>query len=667
MTSATDGTGGPERLGSYRLMSILGQGGMGVVHLGLDRAGRAVAIKVLRPHVAADPEARARLGREVASLRRIAHPRVAAVVDADLEGPRPFLVTRFVDGEALDTFVDARGPLARAELARLGLGLADALHAIHAAGVVHRDLKPGNVLLVDGNPVVIDFGIAHVTDDIRLTMTGLVMGTPGYLAPEVLEGAPVGRSTDWWGWAATMTYAATGRPPFGRGPMEAVLERVRSGRPDLEGADPLLRPLLAACLSAAPAARPDEATLRAALEDYAAGRPAVAAPTVAMPAGQASAHAAGAVGVAGAPGAAAGGRERGASFPAQPIAAGSSQQRAPVAAPTMVQPVASTRVMPTPAVAARSVGGMHRAPPAANPVVAPADSSAGPASLSPAGQGGGTPPAAGARRRLPWERSASPGRAATPERAGAPAGWAAQGPLPVANGPRAQGPVSPAPVAQAPVAQATLHGDPSQDPRLFLSRRSQLLGGVLALLVALASVWPVIAIMVAVSWAWLARTTDRAVTARVIRRHEFGGARRSDTPVAIISSPLHLLQAALSTLLAIIAPLLVAAATALLVAGISTVLGPREFAPDSAIPVALGALAGVATAWWGFGGVSLRRGSRSLARAMTPGRGSATELVTSVLFVAAVALAVWMGLRHGVTDWTPFTRGPWSDKPQWQW
>ena len=120
---------------------------------------------------------------------------------------------------------------------QLGRGLSSALEAIHAAGVVHRDLKPANVLLLDADPVVIDFGIAHVADDVRLTMTGLVMGTPGYLAPELPNGSAVTAATDWWGWAATLAFAASGHTPFGRGPAEVVIDRVRRGEPDLSAVD----------------------------------------------------------------------------------------------------------------------------------------------------------------------------------------------------------------------------------------------------------------------------------------------------------------------------------------------------------------------------------------------------------------------------------------------
>ncbi|WP_460447022.1 serine/threonine-protein kinase, partial [Angustibacter aerolatus] len=264
-------TGDDARLGPYRLRGLLGEGGMGVVHLGLDQRGRAVAIKVLRAHIAHDPDARARLAREVVTLRRVRHPLVAEVLDADVDGEQPYVVTRFVPGPGLDAVVREGGPLRPDQLVRLGRGLTGALTAIHAAGVVHRDLKPGNVLLLDDDPVVIDFGIAHVADDVRLTSVGLVMGTPGYLSPELVDGDDVGTATDWWGWAATLAYAASGRAPFGRGPMDVVLDRVRRGDSDLTGVDPRLRPVLAAELAVDPAARPAAREVLDALEGYADG------------------------------------------------------------------------------------------------------------------------------------------------------------------------------------------------------------------------------------------------------------------------------------------------------------------------------------------------------------------------------------------------------------
>jgi len=276
------------RLGPYRLVQQIGEGGMGVVHLALDPADRAVAVKVLRPHIAGDPSARERLRREVAVLQRVRHRLVAEVLDADPDGPQPYVVTQFVPGRSLEEHVREEGPLAPAALARLADGLGQALAAVHDAGVVHRDLKPANVLMLDGDPVVIDFGIAKVADDPRLTSADLVMGTPGYLAPELVEGAEVGPAADWWGWAATTAYAATGRPPFGRGPWHVVLDRVRRGAADLDGVPEPLVPVLTAALSTDVGARPREGWLRRAVQELAESARA-AAPEAGPSAGDAAA------------------------------------------------------------------------------------------------------------------------------------------------------------------------------------------------------------------------------------------------------------------------------------------------------------------------------------------------------------------------------------------
>ena len=165
-----------ERIGPYRIVQRLGEGGMGIVYLALDRSGRAVALKELRPHIAADTGSRVRLAREVETLRRVRSPHVAPIIDADVVGERPYVVTKYVPGHTLDDLVAEHGPLPPAGVHQLAAGLAEALHAIHQVDVVHRDLKPTNILLVDGEPVLIDFGIAHVAGDSRLTATGLVMG-----------------------------------------------------------------------------------------------------------------------------------------------------------------------------------------------------------------------------------------------------------------------------------------------------------------------------------------------------------------------------------------------------------------------------------------------------------------------------------------------------------
>ena len=163
---------------------------MGVVHLARDPQGGLVAVKVLHPNATESANARLRLAREVETMRRVRSAFVAEVLDADVAGEFPYIVTRYVPGPTLEAMVRSRGPLSGSGLRRLAYGTAEALTAIHAAGVVHRDLKPGNVMLTDDRPVVIDFGIAQSPDATRLTQTGLVMGTPGYLAPEVIEGQP---------------------------------------------------------------------------------------------------------------------------------------------------------------------------------------------------------------------------------------------------------------------------------------------------------------------------------------------------------------------------------------------------------------------------------------------------------------------------------------------
>jgi Protein kinase domain len=252
---------GDERLGPYSLREQLGEGGMGVVYLASDPAEQLVAIKVLRQSVAGEETARRRLAHEVATMRRVSSPHVAEVMDADVTGNPPYIVTRYVPGKTLEDVVAADGPLTGAALASLARGLTAALAAMHSAGVVHRDLKPGNVMLVDGEPVVIDFGIAQAADSTRLTMTGMFMGTPGYLAPEVIEGRPSGPAADIHSWGATMAYAVTGRPPFGTGTFEAIFYRIVHGQPDLAAMPVPLVPLVLRALARDPARRPSAAEL----------------------------------------------------------------------------------------------------------------------------------------------------------------------------------------------------------------------------------------------------------------------------------------------------------------------------------------------------------------------------------------------------------------------
>lgn len=249
---------------------------MGVVYLGLDPENRTVAVKVLRSQVAGDQTARRRLVREVETMRRVHSRYVAEVVDADVTGETPYIATQFVQGRPLDDVVGERGPRTGTELGRLATGLAGALAEIHAAGIIHRDLKPGNVLLSGGDPVVIDFGIAQAVDTTRLTQTGMFIGTPGYLAPEVIHDDIIGPPSDVHAWAATMIYAATGHPPYGSGGFEHIFYRIVQGQPDLTGMPAELLPVVQAALAREPRARPTAAALVQRLRtlDFAAMAPA---------------------------------------------------------------------------------------------------------------------------------------------------------------------------------------------------------------------------------------------------------------------------------------------------------------------------------------------------------------------------------------------------------
>jgi hypothetical protein len=243
-------------VGGYRLLGLIGEGGMGMVHLAEDRDGRRAALKVLRPNVVGDEESRRRLAQEVDSLRHVHSEHVAEILDADPWGEVPYVVTRFVSGESLHARVAQSGPLSGEELEHAARGLLLAVRDVHAAQVLHRDIKPTNVVMEGPSPILIDFGLARLAEDPRLTATGWLMGTPGYLAPEVLFGGSASTATDVHGWAATLVYAATGHSPYGRGHTMAVLDRTRHGNLDLAGLPDRLRPLLTAALATEPRRRP---------------------------------------------------------------------------------------------------------------------------------------------------------------------------------------------------------------------------------------------------------------------------------------------------------------------------------------------------------------------------------------------------------------------------
>jgi len=248
----------PAQVGRYRLTARLGAGGMGVVYLGQDprsRDGSLVAIKVLRPELTDEPEFRDRFGREVTNLTRVKGVCTVRVIEADTDSERPFMVTEYVAGPSLSEYVAKYGPPGPDMMYGLATGLAEALTAIHTAGVVHRDLKPSNVILGQDGPKVIDFGIAQALDATSVTRTGMMVGSAGFMAPEQVTGR-AGQPADVFAWAVTLTYAASGQMPFGTGSSDAILYRILHHEPDTSAVPDLLRPLVEAALAKDPHRRP---------------------------------------------------------------------------------------------------------------------------------------------------------------------------------------------------------------------------------------------------------------------------------------------------------------------------------------------------------------------------------------------------------------------------
>ena len=570
----------PRTLGQYRLQDRLGAGGMGVVHLALDRQGNQVAVKVLQPLEGEGANARRRLAREVETMRRVHSPFVAEVLDADVTGEHPYIVTRFVSGPTLEEMVRARGPLSGQGLRRLAYGMAEALTAIHAAGVVHRDLKPGNVMLTDDRPIVIDFGIAQVGDATRLTQTGLVMGTPGYLAPEVIEGQPSSFASDIHSWGSTMAFAATGRQPFGTGSYEQIFYRIVSGRADLGGVPPAMMPLITAALARDPSHRPSAAWLsdHAASLDMSAPAPSTAAyyPDTSTSLGGPAIAGAGAPG-AGTPGAGAGAPGAGAAGAAAAAAAGAARY-ADLKAPKQ---------------AARDVADLL--PPVEDRPARPSN-----------GQPGST-----------YRPDGYP-----------PDGYAPRQPTPYSgHWPDSghQGPGDPG-----------AYADPTGSRRPASTARPNTMAGLAVMIaaIALTVVLPIAGLAVSLAVITLLRAAERAQSTLAARR-SVRGPRPSDLFVVLIMSPLTVVRALLTEVL--MAPLAVAAGA--VVYGV-TLAATHSLDTTKAGAYAAAAI----VAWYGLGPGSgrPRRQVNRIAGviARTPGSAVVTGLVVWALAAAAVLFAV---------------------------
>ncbi|GAA1709378.1 protein kinase domain-containing protein [Streptomyces yatensis] len=255
------GAGDPVRVSDFVLRGRLGAGGMGKVFLGRSPGGRAVAVKIVHPHLAVQPKFRRRFQREVTAARAVSGAFTAPVVAAGPEDDPPWIATVYIPGPSLAEAVATAGPLPEDALWPLAAGLVEALQAIHAEGLLHRDLKPSNVLLAADGPRVIDFGIARAMDSTALTGTGTTIGTAGFMSPEQVEDQPVGLAGDVFSLGAVLAFAASGSEPFGQGPPLGILHRVVTGEPRLDGLPDPVRALVIACLAKKPADRPTTAQL----------------------------------------------------------------------------------------------------------------------------------------------------------------------------------------------------------------------------------------------------------------------------------------------------------------------------------------------------------------------------------------------------------------------
>lgn len=259
--------GDPDSVGNYRLLGRLGAGGMGQVFLGVSPGGRKVAVKLIHPVHAGAPQFRERFAREVDAAQRVGGFHTALVVDADPHADPPWMVTAYIEGPSLQEAVARDGPLPPEEVRALGAGLAEGMAAIHARRLVHRDLKPGNVILAADGPRIIDFGIARLVDaSTNITATGAVVGTLAFMSPEQISGEVAGPASDVFSLGGVLAYAAMGRPPFGSDSAVSIMFRVINQPPDLVGVtDGELREVIAACLAKSPGDRPPMRVILAAL------------------------------------------------------------------------------------------------------------------------------------------------------------------------------------------------------------------------------------------------------------------------------------------------------------------------------------------------------------------------------------------------------------------
>jgi serine/threonine protein kinase len=264
--------GDPDRIGGFTVLGRLGGGGMGQVFLGTTPGGRLVAIKLVRPEYADDEQFRRRFAREVEAARKVGGFHTAQVVASDPDADPPWMALAYISGPSLADAVKSQGLLDSVRMLALGGALAEALSAIHGCGLIHRDLKPGNVILSPHGPIIVDFGLAYDESATMITVPGSVMGTPGYMSPEQHRGLRVTVATDVFSFGAVLVFAATGHGPFDVSSRGEVGERVLTGHPDLTGLSGPFRDIIARCLEKQPEDRPTVADILGRFTEQAPGQ-----------------------------------------------------------------------------------------------------------------------------------------------------------------------------------------------------------------------------------------------------------------------------------------------------------------------------------------------------------------------------------------------------------
>lgn len=592
--------GDPAAVGPHRLLARLGQGGMGTVFLAVSPDERAVAVKVLRDPVI-DGEARRRFRHELEALRRVRGPHLVEVLDADVEADLPYLATRFVPGRRLDEVVAEQGPLEAGPLRVLARGVADALATLHDAGVVHRDLTPGNVLVVDGSPQVIDLGLATAADVTALTRSGLVVGTPGYLAPEQVTGRGVTCAADVHAWGATVAFAGTGRPPFGRGPSIAIMDRVRRGEHDIDGLQDDVRAAVHAALHPSPGRRPSLAALIEAMTAVAerkepgAGAGAAAEPPMTVPMAVAAA----------------------AQIDELPTVVGAGVD---ADAPTRNEPSWVEQAMGAPVPAEPTVADRTAAEQTLVEPVAPVSPLARP--MTPPATQPGPPPFAAElpTRRADIQQMPGVAPARQPYRTPPPRQFA---PTPD----RAYPPPPPAPV-----------------PTVVKLRRAVLLVGGLAVGAAACAAAPYAAITLMTLAVWLLRAGSLAFGRLGVKRRA-RGPKWHDATGLVLSLPWWTLMAIPGALILLFWS-----------GGLAVAAGLLCYAVTAPLPLALavtGAVFVVAT-WFGPGGSRVRGPVR---RVVEPVSGQVASWAVATALVAALALAFALASGDGI-NWSPDDTGP---------